>query len=615
VLGRSKEEATKKGLQLLDRVGLSAHAHKHPGQLSGGQQQRVAIARALAMDPIVMLFDEPTSALDPEMVNEVLDVMVQLAHEGMTMMCVTHEMGFARKVANRVIFMDAGKIIEDCPRRVLRRHQRPRARAALPRACSTALPSELACTACTSRASLRKRAVVTQATVMKCDPNLIAPRRHHCREARLIRQLFLPPLIILLMVGLGRLLDQREHGIRTLSENGERQLELHARTVESEISKYTYLPSLLELESSVSPAGRPEPGNPQDGQRIPRRPEPAQPQPGHLVLDTTGRVLATSNWRDADSSWVKTCRSAPISRTPCAASPGVSTASAAPTANPATTWPMAWKNTARSSASPWSRCAWNPEERWQRARLEAFVSDENGIIILSSDPARRLKSVRPLSDETKERLARSLQYYWWPLNELQPWPAKPWPKAWKTDLPGQQRNRPRRARSQLPGADPAAGRHALEFHPAHPAAGPAPRIDQPGHPGGRGLRLVAILLIAWNERRKVIATRLAAREALAGSQQPAGASDCRTHRRPARQQRTPQGPDPRTPPGRRDPAPRPGRAGAGRQAGGHRPDVHQHRPRTEPAAGGAAHLVRQHRALPRTRRAGNRQRQPRPSTT
>ena len=114
VLGRSKEEATKKGLQLLDRVGLAAHAHKHPGQLSGGQQQRVAIARALAMDPIVMLFDEPTSALDPEMVNEVLDVMVQLAQEGMTMMCVTHEMGFARKVANRVIFMDKGQIIEDC---------------------------------------------------------------------------------------------------------------------------------------------------------------------------------------------------------------------------------------------------------------------------------------------------------------------------------------------------------------------------------------------------------------------------------------------------------------------------------------------------------------------
>lgn len=114
VLGRSKEEATAKGLKYLERVGLKAHAAKYPGQLSGGQQQRVAIARALSMDPICMLFDEPTSALDPEMVNEVLDVMVELAKEGMTMMCVTHEMGFARKVANRVIFMDQGRIVEDC---------------------------------------------------------------------------------------------------------------------------------------------------------------------------------------------------------------------------------------------------------------------------------------------------------------------------------------------------------------------------------------------------------------------------------------------------------------------------------------------------------------------
>ncbi|STZ52225.1 amino acid ABC transporter ATP-binding protein [Neisseria dentiae] len=113
VLGRSKEEAEKKGLAYLDRVGLSAHAHKFPAQLSGGQQQRVAIARALSMDPIVMLFDEPTSALDPEMVQEVLDVMVGLAKEGMTMMCVTHEMGFARQVASRVIFMDQGRIEED----------------------------------------------------------------------------------------------------------------------------------------------------------------------------------------------------------------------------------------------------------------------------------------------------------------------------------------------------------------------------------------------------------------------------------------------------------------------------------------------------------------------
>ena len=114
VLGRNPQDAKVRGLKMLDRVGLSAHKDKFPGQLSGGQQQRVAIARALSMDPIVMLFDEPTSALDPEMVGEVLDVMVQLANEGMTMMCVTHEMGFAKKVSHRVIFMDAGKIVEDC---------------------------------------------------------------------------------------------------------------------------------------------------------------------------------------------------------------------------------------------------------------------------------------------------------------------------------------------------------------------------------------------------------------------------------------------------------------------------------------------------------------------
>ena len=115
VLNRPKDEAMTRGLKMLDRVGLMAHKDKFPGQLSGGQQQRVAIARALSMDPIVMLFDEPTSALDPEMVGEVLDVMVTLAREGMTMMVVTHEMGFARKVASRVIFIDVGgRILEDC---------------------------------------------------------------------------------------------------------------------------------------------------------------------------------------------------------------------------------------------------------------------------------------------------------------------------------------------------------------------------------------------------------------------------------------------------------------------------------------------------------------------
>lgn len=115
VLGRNRDEAVSKAEALLDRVGLSQHIDKNPGALSGGQQQRVAICRALAMDPVAMLFDEPTSALDPEMINEVLDVMVELAADGMTMMVVTHEMGFARKVADRVVFMDAGIIVEDRP--------------------------------------------------------------------------------------------------------------------------------------------------------------------------------------------------------------------------------------------------------------------------------------------------------------------------------------------------------------------------------------------------------------------------------------------------------------------------------------------------------------------
>src|SRR5262249_33492357 len=113
VLKRSRAEAVAKATQLLDRVGLREHAAKHPGQLSGGQQQRIAIARALALDPICMLFDEPTSALDPETINEVLDVMTSLARDGMTMMVVTHEMAFAKRVAQRVVFMDEGQVVEE----------------------------------------------------------------------------------------------------------------------------------------------------------------------------------------------------------------------------------------------------------------------------------------------------------------------------------------------------------------------------------------------------------------------------------------------------------------------------------------------------------------------
>ncbi|WP_092403576.1 MULTISPECIES: amino acid ABC transporter ATP-binding protein [Candidatus Ichthyocystis] len=115
VLGYSKEKARKKAAELLERVGLSAHANKYPGQISGGQKQRVAIARSLAMDPIAMLFDEPTSALDPEMTKEVLGVITELAKDGMTMVIVTHEIAFAKQVASRIVFIESGEIIEDCP--------------------------------------------------------------------------------------------------------------------------------------------------------------------------------------------------------------------------------------------------------------------------------------------------------------------------------------------------------------------------------------------------------------------------------------------------------------------------------------------------------------------
>ena len=124
VLGRARDEAAERARSLLRRVGLTGHEDKYPAQLSGGQQQRVAIARALSMDPVAMLFDEPTSALDPEMVNEVLDVMSTLAQDGMTMLCVTHEMGFAKRVADRVLFMDRGVIVEDDTREAF--FERPR---------------------------------------------------------------------------------------------------------------------------------------------------------------------------------------------------------------------------------------------------------------------------------------------------------------------------------------------------------------------------------------------------------------------------------------------------------------------------------------------------------
>jgi glutamate/aspartate transport system ATP-binding protein len=452
VLGRSKEEATKKGLQLLERVGLSAHAHKHPGQLSGGQQQRVAIARALAMDPIVMLFDEPTSALDPEMVNEVLDVMVQLAQEGMTMMCVTHEMGFARKVADRVIFMDAGKIIEDCPKEEFFGDISARSeRAALPRENPAALKAaarssrERACSRCQghrvhpgcARHHCRSRASsllqegerwLTQGICDEMRPQPLSRRAAiTCREASSD-----PPIVPAAAdhrpddrPGLYRLLGQRVLWHPHPQRNGERQLELHARTVESEISKYTYLPSLLELESSVSQAaGRPESEHRQTVNDYLEGLNRRSRSRAIYVMDTTGRVLATSNWRDADSYLGEDLSFRAYFQNAVRGQPGRFYGIGSTNGEPGYYLAHGLEEHGKIIGVAVVKVRLEAlEERWQRARLEAFVSDENGIIILSSDPARRLKAVRPLSDDTKERLAHSLQYYWATLNELEPWPV------------------------------------------------------------------------------------------------------------------------------------------------------------------------------------------------
>lgn len=258
---------------------------------------------------------------------------------------------------------------------------------------------------------------------MKCDPSLLRPAKPAV-NSRLIRQLLLPPLIILLMVGLGMAgyLISESNGIRTLSENGERQLELHARTVESEISKYTYLPSLLELEDSVShlltdPDGASRQTVNEYLEGLNRRSRSR----AIFVLDTNGRVQATSNWRDADSFLGEDLSFRAYFQTAVRGEPGRFYGIGSTTGEAGYYLAHGLEEHGKIIGVAVIKVRLDTlEERWQRARLEAFVSDENGIIILSSDPARRLKSVRPLTPQIKERLARSLQYYWWPLNELQP---------------------------------------------------------------------------------------------------------------------------------------------------------------------------------------------------
>ena len=355
---------------------------------------------------------------------------------------------------------------------------------------------------------------------MKCDPNQFrAAPPSLAVKPRLIRQLFLPPLIIALMIGLGFIgfWVSEYYGIRTLSDTGERQLELHARTVESELSKYTYLPSLLELESSVSTLL----ADPNQETRktvndylegLNRRSRSR----AIYVMDTTGRVLATSNWRDADSYQGEDLSFRAYFQNAVRGQPGRFYGIGSTNGEPGYYLAHGLEEHGKIIGVAVVKVRLEAlEERWQRARLEAFVSDENGIIILSSDPARRLKAVRPLSDDTKDRLAHSLQYYWATLNELEPLA----------------RERLNEGTEKL--TFPANSEVVNDEHEVSYLAQTRPLNDTPwnftlltplndlrraainqGILVAVAFGLVAFLLIAWNERRKVIATRLAAREAL-----------------------------------------------------------------------------------------------------
>lgn len=353
---------------------------------------------------------------------------------------------------------------------------------------------------------------------MKCDPPLCAPPSLAVKP-RLIRHLFLPPLVILLMIALGYVtyLSSEKNAIKALAENGERQLELHARTVESEINKYNYLPSVLELESNVSdllndptPDLRSKVNDYLEGLNRRSRSRAI------YVLDTTGRVLATSNWRDADSYLGEDLSFRAYYQDAIRGLPGRFYGIGSTTGEPGYYLAHGLEEKGKIIGVAVIKVRLEAlEERWQRARLEAFVSDENGIIILSSDPARRLKSVRPLTPEIKERLARSLQYYWWPLNELVPLERESVAEGVeKLTFPANVSvDHEHTVVSYL------AQTRDLADTPWHLTL-LTPLEDLRREAANQGM-LVAVacalamfLLIAWNERRKVISTRLAAREAL-----------------------------------------------------------------------------------------------------
>ncbi len=355
---------------------------------------------------------------------------------------------------------------------------------------------------------------------MKCDSSLYrAVSPSLAVKPRLIRHLFLPPLVIALMIGLGFAgFWASEHvAIRSLSENGQRQLELHARAVESEISKYTYLPSLLELESSVSELlADPTPEHRQAVNDYLEGLNRRSRSRAIYVMDTAGRVMATSNWRDVDSYLGEDLSFRAYFQSAIRSQPGRFYGIGSTNGEPGYYLAHGLEEHGKVIGVAVVKVRLEPlEERWQRARLEAFVSDENGIIILSSDPARRLKSVVPLSDEIKEKLARSLQYYWFPLNELQPLDREKLAEGEEkltfpanAEVGGDEGNISYLAQTRPLSDTP------WNFTLLTPLQDLRRQAINQGILLAVGFAFVAFLLIAWNERRKVIATRLAAREAL-----------------------------------------------------------------------------------------------------
>ncbi|WP_375741694.1 ATP-binding protein [Pseudomonas boanensis] len=334
-------------------------------------------------------------------------------------------------------------------------------------------------------------------------------------KPRLLRHTLLSLLLVLLMLGIGYIgynLSEQS-GIRALRVNGERQLELHARAVESEINRYTYLPSLLELENSVSHLLL----NPTPYRRtlVNDYLEGLNRRSGNraiFLLDTTGRVLATSNWRDADSFLGEDLSFRAYYQEAVHGRPGRFYGVGSTTGEAGYYLAHGLRYQGRIIGVAVVKVKLEAlQERWEKARLQAFVSDENGIIILSSDPALRMKAVRPLSAEDKERLARSLQYHWWALNEWEPRSREVLGDGLEAISFA--------ASDQSSEVAYLAQTRTLNDTPWHftllsPLTDLRREALIQGMLAAVGFAFLAFLLIAWNERRKVIATRLAAREAL-----------------------------------------------------------------------------------------------------